>query len=476
MKKISKVLVVLLLVVSVVCLLFACTDTPDNQNDQNNQNNTNNSTDVGGDNTNTGNSNGGDNNETPIPKPPLTGNNVFVFEPTEDGEGCVLSSARIVNPIVDIPALSNNLPVVSIAQQVFYSSDVVKEVNLPDTIVEIGERAFSLCVNLEKVNITESSQLKKIGDRAFFECERLNTIYLPQELVEVGDEAFSGCIDLVSLTFPASLHKVGAFAFHNGWFNALTDLGVVYVGNVAYSYLYSSEDLTPKAVVLKESTTAIAGKAFYGIDYISSISIPASTSYIGAFALNNSGALQTISVDNQNEVYSSEGNTLIEKASVTLLATTPSSDIPAYVEIIGEEAYAYLNVTSITLPDSVRTIMQGAFKGSLIESIDLPSEITTIEDDTFLSCEALKSITIPQEVTKIKNSAFNYCTALTSVTIESDTILELLDTPFACSGLIARAEVVYVKEGLVGQADQLIAGYQKATSDKAGYFKYVKEN
>lgn len=475
MKKLYKSLIVVLIVLCITCLLFACTPTTDEQNNDNNQNTTDNidnPTDDNGDDNNSSTTPG----TTPELKPSLGNNNVFVFEPIVDTKTCYLKAVSIVNPVVEIPATNNGLTVVKIAPQVFYSNEMVREVSIPDTIVEIGERAFSLCVNLEKVNISASSQLKKIGARAFFSTERLHTINLPSELLEVGDEAFSGCIDLLNLTFPNSLVKVGANAFHAGWFHSITENKVLYVGKVAYAYIPESDNPTIKDITLNDDTISIASKAFYDNDYISSISIPASVSYIGALALNNSGALNTISVDNANEVYSSEGNALIEKDSATLIATTPSTIVPAYVETIGEEAFAYLEgITNITLPDSVKVIGKGAFKGSKVVNVNIPHQVTTIEEDTFLSCDMLESITIHANISTIKSASFNYCTALKVVVVESETIYDILDTPFACSGLIARADVVYVLEGLEGQADQLFTGFNPTTSDRSGYTKYVKE-
>ena len=475
MKNFRKALIVVLLLLSMVCLLMACNDGTDSQNGVNDQNT---NTDLPSNENDGGNDTPEGGDDGAVIKPGIGSNNIFVFEPIANTKTCYLKSVSIFNSKVEIPSTNNGLTVVRIAPQVFYRNSVVEEITIPDTVEEIGERAFSLCVNLKKVNISPSSQLKKIGDRAFFQCELLHTFNLPTELEEVGEEAFSGCLDLINLNFPQSLVKVGAYAFHSGWLDTVTDLGVVYVAGVAYTYNYSPSDLTPKEVTLNDGTVAIAGKAFYDIDLVSSISIPHSVEYIGALALNNSKALTTISVSEDNDVYSSEGNALIEKATATLLATTPTTIVPAYVETIGEEAYAYLDgITTVTLPDSVTAIMVGAFKGSGVVNVNIPSGVTVIEEDTFLSCESLSSITIHSKIIQIKPASFNYCLSLEEVIIESETIYDILDTPYTCSGLIARANVVYVKEGLVGQADELAVSFMKLTdSDKTGYTKYVREN
>ena len=149
--------------------------------------------------------------------------------------------------------------------------------------------------------------------------------------------------------------------------------------------------------------------------------------------------------------------------------------MPAYVEVIGEEAYAYSSATSISLPDSVTRIMKGAFKYSSVTEVNIPFNVTVIEEDTFLNCISLRTITIHSKITDIKEASFNFTNSLATIIIENQAIYDKLDTPYAFSGLISCAETVYVKEGIEGQADQLIVGYDPVTTDKVGYKKFVKK-
>ena len=52
-----------------------------------------------------------------------------------------------------------------------------------------------------------------------------------------------------------------------------------------------------------------------------------------------------------------------------------------------------------------------------LTSVTLPNNITTIEDGAFVHCESLTSITIPNSVTEIGNGAFSFCDNLRSVFI-----------------------------------------------------------
>ena len=85
--------------------------------------------------------------------------------------------------------------------------------------------------------------------------------------------------------------------------------------------------------------------------------------------------------------------------------------------------YAFGNcsgLTSVTIPNSVKSIKVGAFDGcSSLESITIPDSVKTIGDFAFQGCEGLKSITISNSVTEIGYWAFNNCPNLTTAEFAS---------------------------------------------------------
>ena len=96
-----------------------------------------------------------------------------------------------------------------------------------------------------------------------------------------------------------------------------------------------------------------------------------------------------------------------------------SVTIPDSVTKIGIGAFqSCINLTSVTIPDSVTKIGSDAFNNcTSLTSVTIPDSVTTIDDGAFYSCTKLTSVTIPNSVTSIGNNAFNRCTNLTSVTI-----------------------------------------------------------
>ena len=98
----------------------------------------------------------------------------------------------------------------------------------------------------------------------------------------------------------------------------------------------------------------------------------------------------------------------------------PASIDGTPVTAIGENAFNRVyTITSVTIPNSVTSIGNGAFFNCDLLSVTIGSGVTTIGNDAFSYCTVLTSVTIPNSVTAIGNDAFSNCYVLTSVTIGS---------------------------------------------------------
>jgi hypothetical protein len=73
-----------------------------------------------------------------------------------------------------------------------------------------------------------------------------------------------------------------------------------------------------------------------------------------------------------------------------------------------------------TIPDKidglpVTSIGDLAFHGTTLASVTIPDSVTTIGDEAFRGCRSLTSVTVPDSVTSIGSQAFAYCTSLAGV-------------------------------------------------------------
>jgi hypothetical protein len=214
------------------------------------------------------------------------------------------------------------------------------------------------------------------------------------------------------------------------------------------------------AVIEELPVTAVAKDAFDKRSNLTSLGIPASVTVIAESvdraedAFDGTTGLTDITVDEANNVYSSAGGVLFNKAKTRLFLypegkrgayVIPSSvtdivfcafegcakltdiTIPDSVTSIGESAFHNCTgLTALTIPGSVKTIggslrddnMYGAFVGCTgLKTLTLSEGITTIGGGAFAYCENLTSISIPDSVTYIGGDAFAGCGKLTSVTV-----------------------------------------------------------
>ena len=71
------------------------------------------------------------------------------------------------------------------------SSNSVKHLVLGNSIVEIGDGAFSDCSNLLTVNFDEdNNSIKKLGARAFYNCTSLRAVFIPKSIKIIGSNCF----------------------------------------------------------------------------------------------------------------------------------------------------------------------------------------------------------------------------------------------------------------------------------------------
>ena len=79
---------------------------------------------------------------------------------------------------------------------------------------------------------------------------------------------------------------------------------------------------------------------------------------------------------------------------------------------------ALSNVSSVSLPQSLKSIGDGAFSFcSGLESIVLPAAVESIGISAFKGCAALIEISIPNSVNNIGVGAFEQCSSLKSVVV-----------------------------------------------------------
>ena len=108
------------------------------------------------------------------------------------------------------------------------------------------------------------------------------------------------------------------------------------------------------------------------------------------------------------------------------------------VKTIGNLAFCGLqNVKSVSVPQGLTSIGNGAFQNCAMTGINIPSSVTVIGSEAFYGCAYLKSLTIPEKVESIGDRAFALCSGLETVVIPEELTSIGAGAFSDCSGLVS---------------------------------------
>ncbi|MBQ8526820.1 MAG: leucine-rich repeat domain-containing protein [Clostridia bacterium] len=103
------------------------------------------------------------------------------------------------------------------------------------------------------------------------------------------------------------------------------------------------------------------------------------------------------------------GITITSYGGSDIEVVVPSQIDGTDVVAIGDYAFMYSAVASITLPSTLITIGESAFQGSELTEVVLPDSVTTVGSMAFFDCTNLASATLSYLVSEIGESVFDGC-------------------------------------------------------------------
>ena len=268
--------------------------------------------------------------------------------------------------------------VTSIGSYLLADMDNLVSVTIPNSVTNIGMHAFYGCTNLTSVTIPDS--VRSIGISAFEECHVLAEVKLGSGVTEIESHAFRNCYALKNIVFPSRLKYIGFAAF------AIEDYQ--WCGCACPSLSPPAADFGSglTRVNLQDALECIGGQAFWGTTFWKNV--PNGIVYLGNYLIGVNGECP-------------------DHVSVRTGCT-----------LIADEAFEEENLTSVTIPDSVKFIGSSAFYGcERLTSVTIPDKVTRIEEHTFAYCDRLANVTIGRGVESIGYHAFEDCRSLMSLVI-----------------------------------------------------------
>ncbi len=319
-------------------------------------------------------------------------------------------------------------------------------VSLPDTVIEIGNRAFNGCDCLTTVNFAEDSELETIGHRAFSGCSNLTQIEIPDTVTEIGDDAFSGCSSLTQINIPDSVTAINDYTFadcSNLQSVKLPD-NLEHIGHGAFS---NCQNLTQ--IEIPDTVTEIGNCAFQNCDNLQSVKLPDNLEYIGEYAFSECYDLRTFIPDTvetigyaafdgcNNTIYCAAENqpndwNIDWRYTQEVEYDSPAgpvfnrpmtmwncelSDCLVYKYDNNNDNYTIVGYVgnfedkNLVLPKTYNTkpvakIGEGAFEGIIATSIIVPDSITEIEGFAFTNCN-VETIMISDTVATMGKAVFD---------------------------------------------------------------------
>ena len=305
---------------------------------------------------------------------------------------------------IDIPDSVTNITTLA-----FYRCNGLVSVQVPGSVTAIKNGTFRECNNLKKVILNEG--VTKIDGSAFIFCSSLEQIKLPQSLVSIGSGAFDNCTSLISVELPDNAiissdtfkecKNLSDIVISDTNNNYIVKNGILYNKNMTRILCYPA-GIKDTEFSVPDTVKTIGDFAFYGTKALESINIPDSVTNIGTDAFGECSGLKEVvipdSVTSMGEAVFYKCTSL-EKVKLSVNITSPNPAVFQYCSSLKE----------VVLPESMKFISFFMFSYCKeITNIVLPDKLNSVLRSAFQNCDNLKNITVPKNVTTIQDYAFGY--------------------------------------------------------------------
>lgn len=264
----------------------------------------------------------------------------------------------------------------------------LRDVIIPDTVLDdnLGENAFTNCINLNKVTLSEN--LTEIKDNTFSGAGYtiVNSVDPSSKTKKFYD--YGG---LRSIRIPDSVKKIGVGAFRN-----------------CYNLLLEEAEGSSFGIGVKE----IGDNAFSSCFSLDGIRFPTSLESIGKYAFANC----SLQIEEKRERDYDEGKKYIyyenapEYGTRTVKLGLNKIDFisATHLKEVGVGAFMKTNVTSINMTESPLTVIPDQLfdQCTYLENISFQNKTTSLGSKVLKDTTHLKTVTIPAQATIKKDTIY----------------------------------------------------------------------
>ena len=269
-------------------------------------------------------------------------------------EGYTIAWRKNSNNILSLEEVYICDGITSIGEHAFRGSAALKVLEIPYTVTKIGSYSFYI-TGLEDIKLT--NYITSIGEEAFEGCG-FKQVIIPENIKTIGTGAFTNCASLIEFIVSGNNTNYSSIE------------GVLFDKNKTTLIAYPAKK-DVENYIIPDGVTTVLENAFYNNNSLKSITIPDGVTSIGRFVMCDNFTTAYITqngVDNYKNYNISAKNIVLDEN----------------VTYIGDGAFAYRGMQTISLPEGITSIGYRAFWfcSSLYEVI-LPTSINSLGEEIF---------------------------------------------------------------------------------------------
>jgi len=311
-----------------------------------------------------------------------------------------------------------------------FQNTALKSVTIPKQVTYVGSEAFA---NSQLTEVTFLCDAVQIGWRAFRDCP-LGDLKLGDNITYIEEEGFNG-ISATRIQHPASVTEISyrVYALNPNLVSVTIPDTVQYISDFAFEgdsnlshvlYTGTQEQWDKLEVYSRELNKATIHYDATGNE----VTTEQNCTTIRMFC-TICGEWETVYKKNAVHTFENgvctvcgyEGFWAYEEENGTAIITGylgNDTDVEVPEEIDGltvktftEDVFSYnRKLTSVTLPDSITEIPEGAFRNcTALKTVTLGKNVTVIGEEAFLDNWSLTAVNLPEGLTTIGAAAFCRC-------------------------------------------------------------------
>lgn len=313
----------------------------------------------------------------------------------------------------------------------------IKEIDIPSTVTEVGSNLFIDCTTLESATLnfyaydedwqcslggvlgdSTKSTLKKLVVRnagnikevPYQYCKdyvMLEEVSIAQGTEKISSYSFQNCTSLKKIDLPQGLLTIEEFAFVN-----CKNLEEVVVPESVESFDMYAFDIK----TLVKTTALTLPESWREVQNVIVLDCEGAAVTSDGYSLVETEGIRYLVKDGKAQVLSIVSDVVSEHVILPDKITAEGTDYT--VDSIHSYAFYWDDILTVVIPDSVKTIGEGAFyECDKLIAVTLGNSVETLDVGAFANCKSLGQITLPSSLVEIRGSVFAACTALESLTI-----------------------------------------------------------